>query len=172
LTQGGDVLSLVGLGKPRYTRWVWVVLVLGILSGALRYAFYRQTGLGGVQLYDREFVPLLRGGSTAGFVIRCCVFPVGAYVAVLLPAILFLGVIQESFRVAGWFLAGLLLQSAVFGLVHFSMTGSNDAVYAGEAFLGALASGVVYEQVKNVYVPALLMGSSVVASTFLLAFAG
>jgi membrane protease YdiL (CAAX protease family) len=168
----GDVLPLVGLRRPRSSRWIWALLALGALSGALRYELFRRTGLGGAKLYQRDFVPVLNGDSTGEVVIRCCLLLIGSYVAVLVPAILFFGVIQERFSRAGWFLAGLLVQSAVFGVVHSYMTGSFDPIYGGEAFVGAVASGVVYEQVKNVYVPALLMSSSVAVSTFLLAFSG
>ena len=57
--RAGDPLTLLGLRRPAYTNWIWRLLSLGILSGIARVAFYRATGLGGIALYEREFVPPL-----------------------------------------------------------------------------------------------------------------
>jgi membrane protease YdiL (CAAX protease family) len=166
--KGEGALQLLGLSWPRYTNWVWVMILIGVAGGIARYASYRVTGTGGVKLYEDEFVPLLRASSTVGILARYAVFLVGAYLAVLVPGVLFWSVIQEPLSQAGAFALGLVLQSATFGLTHCYMTGLFDLTYGAEAFLGSLVSGVVYEKLKNVYVPALLMSSSVATSTFLL----
>jgi membrane protease YdiL (CAAX protease family) len=164
---GRDALRDLGLRRPRRTGWVWVLLAVGIGSGISRYAYYRSTGRGGVQLYEREFLPHLQGPAPER-VLRYAVFLAGLYLAVLVPSVLFLGLIQEPFSRAGWLPVGLLLQSAVFGYAHCFMTGSFNLLYGAEAALGGVLSGVAYEKLKEVFVPALLMTSSVFTSTLLL----
>jgi membrane protease YdiL (CAAX protease family) len=161
-------LRALGLGRPRRTGWVWALLAAGAGTGVLRYALYRHTGLGGVRLYEQEFLPQLRGSSAAGEVLLYALFLPGLYVAVLVPAVLFLGVIQGPFARAGWFPAGLLLQSGVFAYAHSYMTGTFDPVYGAEAFCGAAVSGVAYQRLGEVFVPSLFMTSSVFASAVML----
>src|SRR6516164_7872587 len=64
--EGEGTLGLLGLSRPRYTRWIWVLIALGVASGISRYASYRATGLGGVRLYEDAFIPLLRADSVVG----------------------------------------------------------------------------------------------------------
>jgi membrane protease YdiL (CAAX protease family) len=166
--KGESALGLLGLSRPCYTRWIWVLIALGVASGISRYASYRETGLGGVRLYEDAFLPLLRADSAAESALRHAGFLVGAYLAVLVPGVLFWSVMQEPLSRAGAFALGLVLQSVVFGLAHCYMSGAFDLIYGAEAFLGSFISGIVYQRLKNVYVPSLLMSLSVATSTFLL----
>ena len=164
-----DPLELLGLRPPRPVRWAWPLLMLGVASGAVRYFVYRWTGLGGVQLYEQEFAGFLIGASPGESLARFAVFLLLAYLAVLVPGVLFFGVLQESFRRVGRPVLGLLLQASLFGLVHCYMTGAFNLVYGFEAFLGGLAFGVLCHLLKNVYVPSLLLSMNVVTATVLTA---
>jgi membrane protease YdiL (CAAX protease family) len=169
-TKVADPLQLLGLRPPRAARWAWLFLLLGVASGVGRFVVYRWTGLGGVQLYEQQFAGFLHGASPGEVLLRWAVFPVLVYLAVLLPGVLFFGVIQESFRRVGLLATGLFLQALLFGLVHCYMTGTFDLVYAVEAFLGGLAFGIACHWLKNVYVPAVLLAANVVSATLLATF--
>ena len=90
------------------------------------------------------------------------------YLAILIPGLLFCGVIQGPFSRARLFVCGLLLQSVAFGAVHVSMTGTPDVLYGIEAASGAVVYGYAYERLQNLYVPALFMWSSMLASLVML----
>lgn len=167
----GGVLGRLGLDNLGGARWVWLLFAAGALSGLLRYQLYRTTGLGSGQLYEQEFVPFLKRGSSAELILTWAGFLCGCYAAVLVPGILFFGVIQEPLGRAGWLAAGLFLQAAVFGWTHCFMSGTFDLVYGIEAFSGAILSGIAFAYCKNVYVPAVFMASSVFVATALLAAA-
>jgi hypothetical protein len=152
--------------------WIGFLGGLGILAGILRYQFYRWTGLGGVQLYEREFLPFLQSGSGGERALHYTAFLAGTYTAVLIPGVLFWIIIQEPFGRARLWLVGLLIQASLFGLVHSFMTGSVDPVYGVEAFAGALVSGLAYHYLKNVFIASLFMSASVFITCVLLAIKG
>jgi hypothetical protein len=165
-TQG--VLRKLGLGRPQGLKWFLVLLAAGALSGLLRWGLYRWAGLGGVKFYEQEFLPLVNRDSLAGLLLTSTVFLSALYLAVLIPSVLFLSIIQEPFSRVNWFPAGLLLQAVVFGWMHCFMTGSFDALYGGEAFCGAIVAGIAHQYVKNVWVPAVFLSVSVFVATLLL----
>jgi membrane protease YdiL (CAAX protease family) len=162
------VLRKLGLGRPQGLKWLLVLFGAGVLSGVLRWVLYRWAGLGGVKFYEQEFVPLFHRDSLADLLLTSTVFLGALYLAVLIPSVLFLSVIQEPFSRANWFPIGLLLQALVFGWLHCFMTRSFDALYGGEAFCGGIVAGIAYQYVKNVWVPAVFVSSSVFVSTLLL----
>jgi hypothetical protein len=166
----GERLLLLGLARPHFTHWIWVLLAAGVAAGVSRFLVYRATGLGGLRLYEQAFVPVLAAWSAGEAAVRYALFIAGAYLAVLVPGVLFWAVIQSPFARTGALWAGLFLQSAVFGYCHCFMTGSFDLFYGFEAFLASLLSGLVFQRLGNVYVPSLFMASAVATSTFLLAW--
>jgi membrane protease YdiL (CAAX protease family) len=169
-SEGWQQITLIfGLRCPQRNYWLWVAPTVGILTGIFRYVLYRQTGLGGVQMYERELAPQLHGNSALEIVVRCFALLAGTYLAVVVPGLLFLGIIQQAFNHAGWFFIGLLLQSILFGLVHCFMTGTFDLVYGIEAGSGALISGIIFQRSKNLWITTTVMSVSVAVSTMLVA---
>jgi hypothetical protein len=161
-------LHSLGLGRPRYSNWLWGLLLLGVAAGIFRFAVYRATGAGGVALYEREFAPLLVGETPGALLVKYLAFLAALYLAVLIPGLLFCGVVQGTFSAANLFLVGLFLQSVTFGLVHCYMPGHFDAVYGAEALVGAVIYGVAFAYLGDLYLPAVFMTTSVFASTVML----
>lgn len=166
----GGWIRDIGLALPfPPLKWMIVFLVIGISTGVLRFFVSRQTG--GLELYKAEFATYLSGASIAETILRGFFFWVTLYFAVLVPALLFCGVIQRRIAQAGSFTVGLVVQSLAFGLVHCYMTETFNIQYGFDAFLGALIFGIAYGRLDSLHPPAIFMASNVfVVTAFCLMF--
>lgn len=104
------------------------------------------------------------------FVAKAAAVTIFIYLAILIPGLLFCGVMQGPLSRAGHFVGGLLLQAVAFAAVHVCMRGSPDLLYGLEAASGALVYGYAYERLHSLYVPALFMWSSMLASLAMLVY--
>lgn len=162
-------MRYIGLALPYPPlKWMIIFLVIGVLTGVLRFFVSRQTG--GLELYKTEFATHLSGESFAETIVRGIVFFVALYFAVLVPALLFCGVIQHSMAQAGRFVVGLIIQSFAFGLVHCYMTESFNLQYGFDAFLGAIIFGIAYRCLDSLHPPTVFMASNVFIVTALCLF--
>jgi len=161
-------LGRLGLRRPRGWNGPGLAVALALATVVVRLWAYDVSGAGGLALYQREFTRFLSAGPIAGPVVRPMAFALALFLATLVPGALFCGIIQEEFRRAGWFVTGLLVQSAAFGLVHCRTPGSLDLVYGLEAMIGGILYGLLFHWQGNLYVPSLLMSLHLFAVTVLL----
>lgn len=168
----GGALQTLGLQRPRWNHWLGWAVLLGAVTAVLRFAAHRAIGLHSLEFYDAEFGGLLAAKTPWMLIARYAGFSLVVYLSVLVPGMLFCSVIQESFARSGHFLSGLFLQALAFGFLHCYMGRGFSPIYGCEAFSGALIYGVIYQRVKNLYVPAAFMALHLLAVTALLAVSG
>lgn len=155
------------LSMPAKQQFMWGFMILGAASGLLRVVSYPITGCAGLGFYSSAFGPLLAADNLPELVLRWFGFAVVLYGAVLLPGLLFCGVIQDSFCQVGLLWPGIVIQALVFGLVHLQMNGPINIVYGIEAGVGGVVYGTGYHYGKSLHPPALFLWTNVLVCTLL-----